>query len=159
MSLSKTLVLAGPPDQVLRFFTEFAAKWWPTAFRQTEGWDFEVRTIYTQGRFYERDAKGREVELGKILLWAAPHTLQFECYFLTTREHPTRLTLHFAPEGSGTRVTLEHRPIPSSEQRWEQHAAVFDAAWEEGLAKLAQVARQEEEGRRALLRIALSSNL
>lgn len=142
MNLNKSVVVDCRSEQALRFFTEFAAKWWPPALRQTEGWNFEVRTIFTQGRFYERDAKGREVELGKILLWDAPHQLQFELFVLTGREYPTWLTIHFAPEGAAhTKVTLEHRPTPASAHLWEKHAAAFNAAWEAGMSKLAQAVR------------------
>ncbi len=147
VGLTKTISVSCAPDQALRYFTEYAAKWWPVALRQTEGWNFEILTIYTAKRFYERDAKGREVELGKILLWGAPHQLKFECYFITGQEHPTQLTIHFAPEKSGTQVTLEHQPVLAAEPLWEQHRAVFEAAWDTGLSKLAQVIWQEQQAR------------
>jgi uncharacterized protein YndB with AHSA1/START domain len=133
----KTVLLDCPPVRAFVLFTEHASEWWPTSRRHTGDASSEIRLLES-GRFWERAADGREVELGRVREWKAPHRLVLDFYPGTDAEHPTEVVVTFALEGEATRVTVEHRPTPASDDLWTQRATRFEQSWNVVLAALAR---------------------
>ena len=88
------------------------------------------------GRFFERACDGREVDLGRVREWTPPERIVLDFYVGTDADHPTEVIVSFRPEGPGTRVTVEHRPRPVSEEMWSTRAPQFEKSWDALLAAL-----------------------
>ncbi len=127
-AIHKTVLLACPPARAFELFTGEASIWWPAGRRHTGDARSEIR-MQPSGRFWERASDGREVELGRIAEWKAGERLLIEFYVGTDAEHPTEVTVSFAAEGGGTRVTIDHRPLPASRQKWQERATLFERSW------------------------------
>ena len=87
------------------------------------------------GRFSERSGE-HEVQLGRVRVWEPPHRLLLDWYPGTDAEHPTEVEIQFVAEGSGTRVKIEHRPLPVSAPLWKDRAPRYDKSWDQVLAAL-----------------------
>ena len=121
-------------------FAEHASEWWPTSRRHTGEASSQI-FLLASGRFYERATDGREVELGKVREWQPGQRVLLDFYPGTDAEHPTEVEISFVAENDGTRVTVDHRPTPSSEALWTQRVSRYDASWAlclEGLEKAAR---------------------
>jgi len=137
--ITRSVHLPVAASEAFALFTERAGDWWPEGRRHT-GDPRSAIQFGSDGRFFERGRDGREVELGRVRVWQPPGLLVLDFYMGTDPQHPTDLTVTFVPEGSGTRVTIEHRPTAASDELWNQRAPVFDRSWELVLAALAGAA-------------------
>ena len=143
----KTALLACGVDRAFAVFTAEASVWWPAECRHTGDADSTI-VMEASGRFYERSRDGEEIELGRVRVWEPPHRLVLDWYPGTDPEHPTEVTVAFAAEGSGTRITIEHRSLPASEALWRDRAARYDASWDRVLAAVGRRDRIGERQRR-----------
>jgi uncharacterized protein YndB with AHSA1/START domain len=135
--IRRSVLLRCAPDRAFALFTEQASAWWPASRRHTGDPGSEIRML-ASGRFWERGSDGKEVDLGRVRTWEPPHRLVLDFYVGTDAEHPTLVEVSFAAEGgTATRVTVEHRPTPLSEELWQQRAPTFDRSWELLLEALA----------------------
>jgi uncharacterized protein YndB with AHSA1/START domain len=134
--ITKTVQMACDPMRAFAIFTEQASAWWPPARRHTGDPNSAIAMLAT-GRFYERAGDGREVELGVVREWQPGERLVLDFYPGSDADHPTHVTVRFEPNADGTRVTIEHRPLPASEAIWKQRAAKFEQSWELLLPALA----------------------
>jgi|CXWL01.1.fsa_nt_gi hypothetical protein len=141
MNLIKSIVLACAPKRAFTLFTEHASEWWPPSRRHTNDPTSTI-LLTSSGRFYERAADGREVDLGKIRQWEPGRRVLLNFYPGTDAEHPTEVEISFTAEGAGTRVTIDHRPTVSSEALWEGRVSRYDASWTSCLAGLEKAARE-----------------
>ena len=139
--LVKTVLLACGPARAFELFTEHASAWWPVERRHTKD-PASAIAMLASGRFWERAADGREVELGVVRVWEPPSRLVLDWYPGTDAEHPTSVTIRFEAEGTGTRVTVEHSATPSSEDLFGQRVARYAASWDAVLQALAGVAHR-----------------
>jgi uncharacterized protein YndB with AHSA1/START domain len=127
--IRKSVLLHCPPEQAFRLFTERISDWWPKTHRPMKDVETEL-FLERDGRFCERSRDGREADLGRVLVWDAPHRLVLDFYLGTGAAQPTSVEVTFAPEGEGTRVSVEHTPTPASESVWETRAPVFEKSWD-----------------------------
>jgi hypothetical protein len=134
--VERSVVLVCPPERAFVLFTERASAWWPEDRRHTADPRSEILML-ASGRFWERGADGREVELGRVREWDPPRRLVLDFFVGTDPVHPTEVVVAFAPEGSGTRVSVAHRPTPASAALWGPRAPRFATSWEAVLAALA----------------------
>lgn len=134
--IKNSVLLACAPERAFALFTEAASEWWPEARRHTKD-PASTITLSPAGRFWERAADGHEVELGRVREWEPPRRLVLDFYPGTDAQHPTDVTITFVAEGDGTRVTVEHRPTPVSDELWKQRAPRFEQSWEAVLGALA----------------------
>jgi len=136
--IRRSVLLRCAPERAFALFTEQASVWWPESRRHTRDPHSEIRML-ASGRFWERGSDGEEVDLGQVRTWEPPHRLVLDFYVGTDAEHPTLVEVSFAPEGgAATRVTIEHRPTPLSEELWQQRAPTFDRSWQLLLEALAR---------------------
>jgi hypothetical protein len=125
--IRKQLVVKAAPSRAFEIFTGGIGGWWPRdkSIGTTPIVDV-VLEPFAGGRWYEKNADGRECEWGTVLVW----------------EPGKRLTLNwqiganFVAAGEGTQVTLEHRNIESISEA-PQLRAGLDSGWQEILGSFA----------------------
>ena len=125
--IEKSAYLVCPPARAFALFTERASDWWPEGLRHTSDPRSEIRML-ADGRFWERAGDGREIELGRVLVWEPAKRLILDFFPGTDAEHPTEVVVRFAQENGGTRVVVQHRPKPESADLWAAGAARASSA-------------------------------
>ncbi len=99
-----------PVGEAFRLFTEGIGDWWPSHQGFTYGAD-RAKEVHLEavagGRFYERYTDGEEFEVGRVLVCEPPTRIVFT--WQGRWEAVTEVEVRFVPEGSTTRVDLEHR--------------------------------------------------
>lgn len=139
-ALEKSIWLPCAPARAFALFTEQASDWWPESRRHTGDARSTIRLL-PSGRFWERAADGREVELGRVRAWEPPERLLLDFYPGTDAQHPTLVTVTFAGEADGTRVTVHHAPLPASAPLWALRVAKFETSWQSVLEALQRAAQ------------------
>lgn len=137
--IRKDAFLACQPERAFTLFTERASDWWPATNRHTHDPHSEIRML-AEGRFWERASDGREVELGRVIVWEPARRLVLDFYPGTDDQHPTMVVVTFSAEDGGTRVVVEHSPKPVSADLWVTAAPRFERAWTNVLAALRDAA-------------------
>lgn len=132
--ITRSVLLPKAPPAAFALFTERASEWWPPDRRHTKD-PKSVITLAASGRFSERSGD-HEVQLGKVRVWDPPRRLVLDWFPGTDADHPTEVEITFAPEGAGTRVTVQHRPLPVSAPLFDDRAPRYDKSWELVLAAL-----------------------
>jgi hypothetical protein len=135
----KSVMLPLAPLAAFELFTQKIGMWWPANRRHTQDPASEIFLLQS-GRFYERARDGREVELGYVRSWELPSRILFDFFIATGPEKPTEVEITFAADEGGTRVTVIHRPKPSSEALWTERAPRYARSWDVVLAALSQAA-------------------
>jgi uncharacterized protein YndB with AHSA1/START domain len=126
--LLKSVLLPCGQQRAFALFTEHIHEWWPPERKHIKGADSVV--LLTQEHFRERAVDGRQVELGRVREWSPPARIVLDFYPGTDAGHPTDVTIAFAPEGDGTRVTVTHRPTAASLALWKQRVGAFAKSWD-----------------------------
>jgi uncharacterized protein YndB with AHSA1/START domain len=134
--IRKSILLSCPPREAFHIFTARISEWWPETHRLTKDPESHV-FLEPGGRFAERARDGREMDLGRVLIWEPPNRLTLDFYMGTSAAQPTAVEVTFTPENGGTRVEIEHRSRPESEDLWHLRAPVFQRSWEAVLSALA----------------------
>ena len=137
----KSVMLPLAPAAAFELFTDRVDAWWPPECRPIVG-PANASEIFLlpSGRFYERARDGREVELGAVRGWNRPDRILLDFFLGTSAEQPTEVEILFEPEPGGTRVTVTHRPKPSSAELWAAGAPRYERSWAIVFAALAQAA-------------------
>jgi uncharacterized protein YndB with AHSA1/START domain len=85
----------------------------------------------TGGAWYEIGKEGERCEWGRVLAWEPPARLvldwQLSAAFTFDPALHTEVEVTFTPEGTGTRVRLEHRKLENYGPAAGQIAQVFDS--------------------------------
>lgn len=97
------------------------------------------------GRWFERDADGRETPWGKVLAWDPPRRLvlgwQLDQQFRFDARLLMEVEIRFEDlAGGGTRVSLEHRDLEQLGADAELYAGKIRSGWPERLRNFAQYA-------------------
>jgi uncharacterized protein YndB with AHSA1/START domain len=116
-AVRREVTVAVPRERAFDVFTRGISTWWPLDTHHI-GAETPVEVViepHVGGRCFERAADGTECQWGWVLEWDPPAGFAF-AWHLTTEwrfdpdpEKATRVEVRFAPEGGGTRVTLEHQ--------------------------------------------------
>jgi hypothetical protein len=141
--IEKSAYLVCTPERAFALFTERASDWWPEAVRHT-GDPHSVIRMLADGRFWEHATDGREVELGRVIVWEPARLLVLDFYPGTDAQHPTEVIVRFAEENGGTRVVVQHSPKPESADLWAGGAPRFERAWTLVLPALEQAAEADD---------------
>ena len=111
-----------PVREAFRIFTDRIGDWWPL-----QGFSYgreRAREIHLEpvagGRFYERYTDGEEFDVGKVLVCEPPTRIVFS--WQGDWKASTEVEIRFTPQGSVTRVDLEHR-------HWERLGAELGGHW------------------------------
>ena len=135
----QSVVLPLAPAAAFALFTRRISEWWPPDRRHTRDPDSQIVLLPT-GRFYERARDGQEVDLGHVRSWDAPNRILLDFFIATGPEKPTEVEIEFTACEQGTRVTVTHRPKPSSADLWSQRAPRYAQSWQAVLAALSRAA-------------------
>jgi uncharacterized protein YndB with AHSA1/START domain len=99
-----------PVAEAFHLFTEGIGEWWPSSHGYSFGGSRlkEVRLEpVAGGRLYELYTDGQEFEVGRVIACEPPRRIVFT--WKGRWSEPTEVEVRFIPEGSTTRVDLEHR--------------------------------------------------
>jgi uncharacterized protein YndB with AHSA1/START domain len=120
MTIRKSIRVERSPEVSFRAFCEEIGQWWP------KGRTFSDKILTNMiiegrigGRLYEIHSDGSEYEIGRVTAYQPPRVVAFS-WRAPSWEMATQVEVRFIPDGSGTRVELEH-------SGWEQAAAMLEA--------------------------------
>ena len=103
-------------DHAFDVFTSGMGRWWPKSHKLGEAeLDTQIIEPREGGRWYQRNLDGSECEIGTVAAWEPPARLlliwQLNAQWTFDPDLATEVEVMFTPEGSGTRVELEHRNL------------------------------------------------
>ncbi len=111
-----SVVVAVPPEEAFRVFTEEIDQWWRRGFRyRVAGTRRGIIHLEPKvgGRLFESFDDGKETrvfETGRVTVWEPPSRLAFEWRAVSFAPgEKTDVEVTFAPSPSGTLVTVTHR--------------------------------------------------
>jgi uncharacterized protein YndB with AHSA1/START domain len=112
----KSIRVEASPERAFQVFTDGIGRWWPKSHKIGPA-DLDRPIIEPRegGRWYELDTDGSECDIGKVVVWDPPARLllawQLNAQWKFDPDLVTEVEVLFTPEGSGTRVDLEHRHL------------------------------------------------
>ena len=112
----KSIFVEASQAHAFDVFTNGIGRWWPKSHKIGQA-DLDRPIIEPRqgGRWYELDVDGAHCEIGKVAVWDPPARLiliwQLTAEFKFDPNLVTEVEVNFTPEGSGTRVDLEHRNL------------------------------------------------
>ena len=112
----KTIQVNATPEHAFDTFANGIGRWWPKSHKiGPADLDRPVIEPRSGGRWYELDVDGSECEIGKVAVWEPPSRLvliwQLTPEFAYDPDLVTEVEVTFTPDGTGTRVDLEHRDL------------------------------------------------
>ena len=144
----KSIHVNAAPAHAFDTFTAGIGRWWPKTHKIGQA-DLDRPVIEPRdgGRWYEVDVDGSECDIGKVLVWDPPERLiliwQLTAEFKFDPDLVTEVEVLFTPEGSGTRVDLEHRHLERLGESADKLREAVDApgGWSGLLELYAQAAK------------------
>lgn len=127
----KLLTVPLSPENAFRLFTADVASWWPLASHSVgQG---KAETVIMEGRaggrFYERAGDGSTALWGEVRVWDPPRRLVYTWHPGRGAESAQEVELRFAPEGSGTRIELEHSGWAALGEKAPAMRDNYDTGW------------------------------
>ncbi len=112
----KSIAVNATPERAFAVFTANMGRWWlRTHTINAAPMADVVIEPRVGGRWYERGEDGSQCEWGKVLAWEPPHRVllawQINGEWKYDAALVTEVEVNFIPDGSGTRVELEHRHL------------------------------------------------
>ena len=131
----RSVTVRTSPARAFDLFTGQMGRWWPVG--KAVGADPHVEIVIepmSGGRWYERDAAGRETAWGKVLAWEPPNRVllawQLNSKFAYDPAFLTEVELTFAAaDDGGAVVTLEHRNLERFGADAEKIASDLAGGW------------------------------
>jgi len=135
-----------PPAKAFEIFTGQIGRWWPQG--HGVGAQPLVEVVIEPGvggRWFERDADGRETQWGRVLDWDPPGRIVLAWQLNREKRFDpdlvTEVELTFSPAtGGGTDVKLEHRNLERFGQDADQWLASIGGGWAQKLSEFAAFA-------------------
>lgn len=147
-SVRKIISVRAPVATAWRVFTTRMGTWWPLAHYKI-GKAAAVDAIVEPkqgGRWYEKGDDGSTCNWGSVLVWEPPSRLVLSWDITADWQYDpelkTEIEVRFVPDGTGTRVELEHRKLDRYGARREEMRRIFDTQgdWGKQLAAFAAAA-------------------
>lgn len=120
MTIRKSIRVERSPEHSFRVFCEEIGQWWP------KGPSFRGKHLANMiiegrrgGQLYEQYDDGTEYEIGRVTEYRPPTVVGFT-WRAPSWDQATLVEVRFIPEGSGTRLELEH-------SGWEEAANILEA--------------------------------
>lgn len=142
----QTVAVKAAPPRAFELFVTRMADWWPKGMTIGKAHVDIVIEPRVEGRWFERDAEGNEVQWGKVLAWEPPSRLLLAWQIDSEwRYDPTLVTeveLTFAPApapGGGTIVTLQHRNLKRFGRDAVPHSERLRGGWPRLVARFAEL--------------------
>lgn len=131
--VKKSITVAANPEKAFRVFAEEIHTWWPLASHHIGKSDPETVTIepFVGGRCFERGVDGSECTWGHVRAWEPGRRLMFTWEIGSDwQADPTLITeieVLFTPDGTRTRVDLEHRLLERYGDKADDMQKAFDS--------------------------------
>jgi uncharacterized protein YndB with AHSA1/START domain len=130
--IERSITVNAPVEDAFSIYTEGIATWWPldTHSVAKEKADTVVFEPRSGGRIFERDTDGVEHVWGQVIEWDPPHRFVHTWHPGRGDDTAQHVEMRFVPEGTGTRIDLEHR---GWERLGEDAAKVYtsyDVGWD-----------------------------
>ncbi len=149
----KSIRVQVPIEQAFSVFVEQMEIWWPAEHHIGEK-PFASIIVEPRvgGRWYERDAEGRDCEWGTVRAWDPPRLVTFSWHLGPDWKYSADLAkasdvaIRFMSDGSsGTLIELEHSGIERHGDGYEQLRVALDGpnAWTQTLAEFAKAAERK----------------
>lgn len=142
----KSLVVKASPERAFEVFTGRMTSWWhPDHHIGKSPLKEAVVEPRAGGRWYEVGEDGSQCEWGKVLIWEPPARVVFAWQINEEWQYDpnflTEVEVRFIPDGTGTRVELEHRNIDRFGSKIEEVRAALDSTdgWSGDLRMFADV--------------------
>jgi uncharacterized protein YndB with AHSA1/START domain len=116
-------------EHAFRVWTRSAGLWWPRGHTVSGDPDSIVFEPGVGGRIVERGRDGSEHQWGEITDWDEPHAVGFTWVHVFDRSQATHVRLTFVPDGSATRVRLEHTGFAALGEAGAVRRARTNSAW------------------------------
>jgi len=145
----KTVRVSTPPARAFEVFTAGMSRWWPATHTILKS-PFKEAVVepHAGGRWYHIGQDGSECETGLVQVWDPPERVvliwQLNPKWEYDPELFTEVEVKFVPDGSGTRVELEHRHIERMGEGAEPARAAVDGAG--GWTAILEEFRKSAEG-------------
>ena len=129
MTIRKSIRVERPAEIAFKVFCEEIGQWWPKG--PSFGGKIPTRMVIegrVGGRFYQVYDDGTDYEIGRVTVYQPPSIVAFT-WRAPSWDIATQVEVRFIPEGTGTRLELEH-------SGWEQTEKVrefrkkYDGGWE-----------------------------
>lgn len=141
-----SIEVKAPVARAFELFARHMGAWWPRG--KTPAGRPHVDLVIEpckDGRWFERDADGRETPWGKVLAWEPPRRLVLGWQLDPQFRYDARLLMEVeirfdALAGGGTRLSLEHRNLDQLAADAETFAGKIRSGWPERLGNFAQYA-------------------
>jgi len=147
----KTISVKAPPERAFHVFTAQMNRWWhPDHHIGKSSLKAVVVEPRVGGRWYEVGEDGSECDWGKVLVWEPPARVVFAWQLTGEWKYDstflTEVEVSFIPEGSGTRVELEHRNLERYGDKAEAVRSSLDSpeGWAGGLRLFADAIAKSE---------------
>jgi uncharacterized protein YndB with AHSA1/START domain len=131
--IRKTIVVATSAERAFQTFTERMSMWWPLATHHIGKSEATTVVIepFVGGRWFERGVDGSECEWGRVRTWDPPRRVVLTWEISSDWRHDpsiqTELEVQFSPEGTSTRVDLEHRLLQYYGDKAAQMRGIFES--------------------------------
>jgi uncharacterized protein YndB with AHSA1/START domain len=116
--VTRTALVRCAPDRAFAVFTDEIGRWWPLSTHSIFGAE-TAGVAFVDGQLVERATDGRTSVWGAVVEWSPPFRLAFTWHVGRDPDPHTLVTVSFRPEGSATRVDLEH-------SGWEAYGATAE---------------------------------
>jgi uncharacterized protein YndB with AHSA1/START domain len=123
--------VSAPPQRAFAVFTEEMSAWWPPEYTWAQSKLEEIAIEpHEGGHCYERGPHGFRCDWGRVVTCEPPGRIAFTWQISPQRvpqpdpAQASMVEVRFAPEDSGTRVTLAHRHFA----RHGEGAETYEAA-------------------------------
>jgi len=134
--IHKEIRVTAPPARAFDLFTAGMSQWWlkTHTINPTKS---PLKDIIMEprqgGRWFERGEDGSECQWGKVLAWEPPARVLLAWQINSAWQFDpaliTEVEIRFTPEGSGTKVELEHRHLERLGDGAEALRDAFQRGW------------------------------
>ena len=133
-AVRKSVTVDCTVEEAFRVFTSDASSWWPIATHSIHG-DAEAIVFEERegGEVYELAANGDKGHWATVVGWEPPSRLVLAWNILEREAVATEVEVHFLPDGSRTRVELEHRGWETIAEGAETKRENYDTGWDQVL--------------------------
>ncbi len=129
----KSVRVSAPPERAFDIFASGMSRWWPPTHTTLKA-PFKAYVVEPRpgGRWYQIGTDGSESDTGSVRVWEPPSRLvlvwRLDAQWQYDPDLDTEVEVNFIPDGTGTKVELEHRYIERmGEAASAAHAAVDSA--------------------------------
>jgi uncharacterized protein YndB with AHSA1/START domain len=134
--IRKQVRVKAPPARAFEIFTAGMDRWWLKT-HSISATKSPIKDIVMEpregGRWYERGEDGSECQWGKVLAWEPPVRVllawQISSQWQFDPNLVTEVEIRFTPDGTGTKVELEHRHLERLGDAAETMRQAFERGW------------------------------